>query len=470
MRECITNRNEDHMADVPGRGSPRSRVARALTPAERRRVLEYGNGAAVELPELTWPELFQAQAARTPQAPAVIFEGSQVSYAGLNARANRLARYLISLGAGPERLVAVAMPRSPEMIVAVLAVLKAGAGYVPVDLAYPADRIAFMLADARPIAVLTTTAAGRDLPGGTPQVALDDPAVATAVSRLAGGDLAAGERRAALRPSSPAYVIYTSGSTGRPKGVVIEHRGVVGLMSWAMAEFGAVELSRVLASTSLSFDVSVFEIFAPLVWGGCVEVVSSLLALADGVGDPASGRMISGVPSAISQVMSTSRIAVRARAVVLAGEPLTSRVLSAIRGTWPGARIWNIYGPTETTVYVTSWRSGEGADQVPVIGRPIWNTRAFVLDENLRLVPPGVAGELYLAGVGLARGYLGRPGLTAERFVACPFAAAEGPGQSNTAPGERMYRTGDLARWTADGQLEYLGRADDQVKIRGFRI
>src|SRR5579859_4001454 len=490
MRECITNRNEDHMADVPGRGSPRSRVARALTPAERRRVLEYGNGAAVELPELTWPELFQAQAARTPQAPAVIFEGSQVSYAGLNARASRLARHLVSLGAGPERLVAVAMPRSPEMIVAVLAVLKAGAAYVPVDLAYPADRIAFMLADARPVAVLTTTAAGRDLPGGTPQVVLDDPAVAAAVSRLAGGDLAAGERPGPLGRSSPAYVIYTSGSTGRPKGVVVEHRGVVSLVSWARAEFGPGELSRVLASTSLSFDVSVFEIFAPLVCGGCVEVVGSLLALADGVGDPASGRMISGVPSAISQVMSTSKVRVSAAAVVLAGEALTSRVFAGIRGTWPGARIWNIYGPTETTVYVTSWRSGEGAGQVPVIGRPIWNTRAFVLDENLRLVPPGVAGELYLAGAGLARGYLGRAGLTGERFVACPFAAAEGPGQSNTAaegpgqsntaaegpgqfstaPGERMYRTGDLARWTADGQLEYLGRADDQVKIRGFRI
>src|SRR5579872_5942966 len=460
MRECITNRNEDHMADVPGRGSPRSRVARAPMSAERRQVLEYGNGAAVELPELTWPELFQAQAARTPGAPAVIFEGSQVSHAGLNARANRLARYLITLGAGPERLVAVAVPRSPEMIVAVLAVLKAGAAYVPVDLAYPADRIAFMLADARPVAVLTTAAAGRDLPGGIPQVVLDDPAVAAAVSRLAGGDLAAGERPGPLGRSSPAYVIYTSGSTGRPKGVVIEHRGVASLVSWARAEFGAGELSRVLASTSLSFDVSVFEIFAPLVCGGCVEVVGSLLALADGVGDPASGRMISGVPSAISQVMSTSKVRVSAAAVVLAGEALTSRVFAGIRGTWPGARIWNIYGPTETTVYVTSWRSGEGAGQVPVIGRPIWNTRAFVLDENLRLVPPGVAGELYLAGAGLARGYLGRPGLTGERFVACPL----GP------PGTRMYRTGDLARWTAGGQLEFLGRADDQVKVRGFRI
>ena len=447
------------MADRHRRGSSGRGVA-GLTPAERRRVLEGWNDTGRVVPEVTVPELFEAQAARTPDAPAVIFEGTQVSYAELNARANRLARYLVSLGAGPERLVAVAVPRSAEMIVAVLAVLKAGAAYVPVDPAYPADRIGFMLADARPVAVLTTVAAGRDLPGGTPRVALDDPATITAVSRLAGDDLAGAERPARLGPSSPAYVIYTSGSTGRPKGVVIEHRSVTGLLCWARAEFPAAELARVLASTSLSFDVSVFEIFAPLVSGGSAEIVSSVLALADGLGDPGCGRMISGVPSAISQVMSTSEISVRACAVVLAGEPLTPRVLSAIRGTWPGARILNIYGPTETTVYVTSWRCGDGGDRVPVIGRPIWNTRVFVLDGGLGVVPPGTAGELYVAGAGLARGYLGRPGLTAERFVACPFGAA----------GERMYRTGDLARWTAGGQLECLGRADDQVKVRGFRI
>ena len=275
---------------------------------------------------------------------------------------------------------------------------------------------------------------------------------------------------------------------------------MVNLLRWAVAVFGGDGLSRVLASTSACFDVSVFEMFAPLVCGGCAEVVSSVLALAEGLGDRGSGRLISGVPSAVSQVMSTSQISVRACAVVLAGEPLTARVLSAIRGTWPGARILNIYGPTETTVYVTSWSSGGEAGQVPVIGRPIWNTRVFVLDERLGLVPPGVAGELYVAGAGVARGYLGRPGLTAERFVACPFAAAGGPGRSNTAaggpgrsntaaggpgqsntaaggpgqsnttPGERMYRTGDLARWNRAGQLEFLGRGDDQVKVRGFRI
>src|SRR5271156_3429735 len=232
------------------------------------------------------------------------------------------------------------------------------------------------------------------------------------------------------------------------------------MLAWARAEFTAADLATVLASTSLSFDVSVFEIFTPLTAGGSIEIVPSLLALAGELGNPESERMISGVPSAISHVMSTSTISVRARAVVLAGEQLTSGAFSDIRATWPGARIYNIYGPTETTVYVTSWSSGgaAGPGSVP-IGRPIWNTRALVLDERLRLVPPGVAGELYLAG-GRARGYLARPGLTAERFVACPFGSA----------GERMYRTGDLVRWNRDGQIEYLGRVDDQVKIRGFRI
>jgi amino acid adenylation domain-containing protein len=392
--------------------------------AERRRVLEDGNGAVRELPELTWPELFQAQAARTPQAPAVIFEGIQMSYAALNARASRLARYLVSLGAGPERLVAVAVPRSAEMVVAVLAVLKSGAAYVPVDLAYPAERVAFMLADTCPVAVLTTAEAGRDLPGGVPQVVLDDPGIAAALSRLDGGDLTGAERPAGLGPSSPAYVIYTSGSTGRPKGVVVEHRSLADLVSWVGVQFSAGELSRSLASTSLSFDFSVFEILAPLAWGGCVEVVRNVLALAGEFGDPRSGRLVSGVPSAISHVVSTSAVGVRARTVVLGGEVFTPRALSMIRAAWPGARVVNIYGPTETTVYVTSWSSQDEADRVPVIGRPMWNTRVFVLDENLQLLPPGVAGELYVAGSGLARGYLARPGLTGERFVACPFGAA----------------------------------------------
>ena len=409
--------------------------------------------------EATWPELFQDQVRRVPDAPALICGGA-VSYAELNARANRLARFLVSRGARPESLVAVAMPRSAEMVVALLAVLKAGAGYVPVDLAYPPDRISYMLAEARPVAVLTTMAAGRDLPDGASRVVLDDPATAAALSRLDGADLAAGERTGVLRPASTAYVIYTSGSTGRPKGVVTEHRNLTDLVAWMAAQFSAGELSRTLAASSLSFDFSVFEILAPLACGGAVEIVRNVLALADEFPDPGHERMISGVPSAISNVISTSKVGVRARTVVLGGEVFTPRALALIRATWPGARVVNIYGPTETTVYVSSWSPADEADLVPSLGRPNGNSRLFVLDERLGLVPPGVAGELYVAGAGLARGYLGRPGLTAERFVACPFEP----------PGERMYRTGDLARWNQAGELEYLGRGDDQVKVRGFRI
>jgi amino acid adenylation domain-containing protein len=428
-----------------------------LTAAERRELARW-NDTARDIPAVTVPELFQQQVARTPDAPAVISGDVTLSYAELNQRANRLARYLITLGAGPERLVAIAMPRSADMMVAVLAVLKAGAAYVPVDPAYPADRIGYMLADARPVAVLTTAQTGTGLPDGTSQVPVDDPAVVAALGQLGDSDLADADRAGPLTPSHPAYVIYTSGSTGRPKGVMIEHRSVTGLLSWARAEFTAEELAKVLASTSLSFDVSVFELFTPLTAGGSIEIVPNLLALTSG---PWRGSMVSAVPTALAHVLAAPGTAARAPVVALCGEALTGQVVTTIRSTVPGARTINIYGPTETTVYHTTYTLDDARKLAgsPPIGRPLWNRGAFVLDDRLGLVPPGVAGELYLTG-GLARGYLNRLGLTAERFVACPFGA----------PGERMYRTGDLARWSTGGQLEYLGRTDDQVKIRGFRI
>jgi len=426
-----------------------------LTATERRALAEW-NATDRQVPEATLPDLFEAQANRTPDAVALVSEGRELSYTELNERANRLARHLIGLGAGPEQLVTIAMPRTPDMITAVFAVLKTGAAYVPVDPGYPADRIAYMLADTSPVTVLTTAQAGQCLPDGTPKVTLDAPATIAELAGLDSGNL----DLAALRPSTPAYVIYTSGSTGRPKGVVIEHRNVTNMLAWAGAEFSPDELSRVLAATSLTFDVSVFEIFAPLVTGGSIEIVADLLALADSGGESWHGSLISAVPSALSDVLSVHAGTAHAETVVVAGETLTAHAVTSIRATLPGARIRNLYGPTETTVYCTAARADQADSSPPPIGRPFWNTQAYVLDDNLRPVPPGVTAELYLAGAQLARGYLNRRGLTAERFTASPY----GP------PGQRMYRSGDLARWTTTGDLEFQGRVDDQVKVRGFRI
>src|SRR5271156_1131983 len=287
MRITMTN----HLRPASSEGTG----PRALTPAELGRLAGW-NDTARDLPGVTLAELFEVQAARTPGALAVECGDGALSYAELNERANRLARYLVSLGAGVERLVAIAMPRSAEMIVAVLAVLKAGAAYVPVDPAYPEGRIAFMLADAAPVAVLTSTVlAELDLPGGVRRIVIDDPATMAVVAGLDGDDLSTPPTM-----TSPAYVIYTSGSTGRPKGVVIEHQNVAGLLCWARAEFTAGELARVLASTSLSFDVSVFEIFTPLVCGGSIEVVKDLLALADRGGRGWDGGLISAGASGLA--------------------------------------------------------------------------------------------------------------------------------------------------------------------------
>jgi amino acid adenylation domain-containing protein len=423
-------------------------------------VLAGWNDTGRVVPGVTLPVLLEAQAALCPDAVAVVSGDVTLSYGELNGRANRLARLLVSRGAGPESLVAVVMERSADLVVALLAVLKAGAAYVPVDVSYPAGRVRFMLADASP-AVVVASAGGLAAVDGVAPVVPDDPAIVAELEALPGTDLSDADRRAPLRPQHPAYVIYTSGSTGRPKGVVIAHASAVNLVQWAVEAFGSGGLSRVLASTSASFDVSVFEMFAPLAAGGCIEVVEDMLALAR---RPFSGTLVSGVPSVLASLVSGGAVPPMldeaAGTVVLAGEGLSGQHMSLLRQWVPGRRIANIYGPTEATVYAAAWFCPAADDAAPPIGRPLDNTRVYVLDRWLRPVPAGVDGELYLAGAGLARGYLNRPALTAERFVPSPF----GP------PGARMYRTGDLARWTADGVLEYAGRADAQVKIRGFRV
>ncbi|WP_405402095.1 amino acid adenylation domain-containing protein [Streptomyces sp. NBC_01104] len=436
---------------------------------ERRRVLEEWNGAAVRAPRLTVPELFEAQVARTPDAPAVSDGNEHLTYAELDARANRLARLLAARGVGPESVAGVCLERGVGLMVALLGVLKAGGAYLPIDPEYPAERIAYLLADASPAVVLTTGVLEDRLPedpdGTAARIVLDDGATLEALTELGGTALAQDERTRPLLPGHPAYVIHTSGSTGRPKGVIVEHRSVSALLAWAADEFGAPDaegeavFSRVLASTSFTFDVSVFELFGPLVSGGSVELVPNLLALADRERDLTRVSLVSGVPSAFAQLLANGALRVRPRTVVMAGEALTAELTEGIRQAVPGVRVANIYGPTEATVYATAWSTDERVEGPVPIGRPLSHARSYVLDATLSPVPVGVTGELYLAGAGLARGYLGRAGLTAERFVASPLD-----------PGERLYRTGDLVRWNADGQLEYLGRTDEQVKIRGFRI
>ncbi|WP_159074432.1 non-ribosomal peptide synthetase, partial [Streptomyces dioscori] len=434
-----------------------------LTGAERRQLLLEWNDTARELPVATLPLLFEQQVVRTPDAVAVVFGDESVSYAGLNARANRLARHLIQLGAGPERVVALALPRSVDMIVAVLAVLKSGAAYLPVDPGYPAERIRFLLDDARPVRLISTA----ETLGGEAALPLGDPGLAGVLAAYDAHDVTDADRDAPLTPAHPAYVIHTSGTSGRPKAVAMPHGALANLIADAHAEPAAV---RTAQFTSLSFDVSAQEILSALLTGRtlCVpdeETRRDMTAFVAWLRTNDVGELYAPTPviDALCEAAGTDRQPLPAlRQVVQAGEALVvgARLREFFRAG--DVRLTNHYGPAETHV-VTAFALPNDVSQWPErvpIGAPIANTRVYVLDDRLCPVPPGVAGELYLAGAGLARGYLGRSGLTAGRFVACPFGG----------PSERMYRTGDLVLWRRDGVLEFLGRADDQVKIRGFRV
>ncbi|MFE6489725.1 amino acid adenylation domain-containing protein, partial [Streptomyces sp. NPDC057757] len=420
-----------------------------MSRSEQRLVLKDWNDTGREVPAATLPELFQAQAARTPDAVAVVFEGVEVSYGDLNERANRLARLLIDRGVGPESRVAVMMHRSVDLVVALLAVVKAGGAYVPVDPDYPAERITFLLTDARPLLVLTSTElASRRTDSHPPYVAVDDPRTAAALAEFDGTDPTDAERCTRLLPAHPAYVIYTSGSTGRPKGVAVPHEGVVNWLTWMQGTYNLSASERVLQKTPFGFDVSVREFFWPLLQGATLVV-----ARPSGHRDPGYlAELIQRervtiahfVPSLLQVFLRepAARACIDLRAVFCSGEALSSDVAGQFRNVL-NIPLHNLYGPTEASVEVTACTyDGDTSRSSVPIGRPVWNTQVYVLDAALRPVPVGVAGELYLAGVQLARGYLDRPGLTAQRFVANPFT-----------PGKRMYRTGDLVRWNAEGQL-----------------
>ncbi|MEO3808651.1 non-ribosomal peptide synthase/polyketide synthase [Sphaerisporangium sp. B11E5] len=434
-----------------------------LTPEEERRVLRDWNATARPVTATLVHELVEAQVARTPDAPAVVTAHESLTYAELDARANRLAHWLIRRGVGPEDLVGVAMERSADLIAVLLGVLKSGAAYVPIDPDYPADRIAAMLTDAAPALVVCTRASAPviEVAGGAERHVWDDPVVAAELALCPADAPADAGRVAPLRPEHPAYVIYTSGSTGRPKGVAVPHRGVANYVAWRIPAYGWGPGDRVLQFASVSFDTSVSEIYPTLAGGAtlCVarrdgDLLHELETLAVNA--------VTFTPTVLESLAGEDDE--RAAAVlgniehlVTAGEECGPDV---VRRWAPGRALHNEYGPTENSVDVTSWTAPADPPDVVPLGGPIANVRVYVLDRFLRPVPPGVTGELYVAGTGVTRGYVRRPGLTAERFVACPFDGT----------GARMYRTGDLARWTADGALRFGGRADHQVKIRGFRV
>ncbi|MFI7101823.1 non-ribosomal peptide synthase/polyketide synthase [Streptomyces sp. NPDC050161] len=434
-----------------------------ITPAERTDVLTERNATDRQLPATTLPALLTEQAARTPQNTAVVFDGRELSYADLDTRSNRLAHYLIGQGVGPEDRVAVALPRSEHLVIALLAVLKAGAAYLPIDMSHPEARIAHMLSDARPAGLLTDAGTLATLPETATPAFLP---TADDLARFPATGVTDADRVRPLHPEHPAYTIYTSGSTGTPKGATIEHASLVNRLLWMQDAYALSEHDRVLQKTPATFDVSVWEFFLPVITGATLVV-----ARPDGHRDPkylaelitaTSVTVLHFVPSMLGVFLDEPDAArcESIRLVITSGEALSPDLVTRVGGTLD-ARLHNLYGPTEATVDVTASEALPAETTGPVpIGRPVWNTRAYVLDGALRVVPPGVTGELYIAGEQLARGYLGQPALTASRFVADPFGPA----------GARMYRTGDLVRWNTDGDLVYLGRVDDQVKIRGFRI
>ncbi|WP_051779158.1 non-ribosomal peptide synthetase [Streptomyces sp. NRRL S-241] len=424
-------------------------------PAERELLLQRWNDTAVPHPlDRTLTDFIVEQARRTPLAPAVRFGDAELTYGELDRRANWLAQRLRELGVGPDVVVGVHLNRSVELVVGLLAVLKAGGAYLPLEPGHPLERLRTMVrASAVPVVLTGRESVGTFAADGCAEIVLGEEAAETAPPLSA-------------RSGNLAYVIYTSGSTGTPKGVQVPHRGIVNRLLWMQDEYGLTPGDRVLHKTPISFDVSVWELFWPLMNGSCLvlaapqrhrepQYLAELMA-ATGV------TVCHFVPVMLRAFLDTPEVARlhALRLIVCSGEELPTEVAQLCRRTLD-ARLENLYGPTEASVDVTSWTCGtEGqAPRVP-IGTPIANTRTYVLDEGLAPVPVGVAGELYLGGEGLARGYHGRPALTAERFVAAPY----GP------PGTRLYRTGDRARWLPGGRLEFLGRLDHQVKVRGFRI
>jgi amino acid adenylation domain-containing protein len=437
-----------------------------LPAAEREEVLERWNRTDHAVPDGSLTSLIEARAAADPGVTALVAGAERLSYRQLEARANRLAHVLIGLGLGAEDIVALALPRGIDMVVALMAILKSGAAYLPIDPDYPEARIGLMLADARPVLVLSDMATAARLAGaldrpamrGSETLLLDDP---TLTDRLAASPATPPHdihRRVPFDPRHPAYVIYTSGSTGKPKGVIVTHQGLANFIHAVTEDVGFSAEDRLVSVTTIGFDIAGLELLGSLVAGARVILPDRSVREIDSLREllwAERATVMQATPSLWRAL--TTEGGLPQLKVLVGGEALDPDLAAALQEVGPTV---NLYGPTETTIWSTrAWLEPDGASVVP-IGSPIWNTRAYVLDGSLRPVGVGTPGELYLGGLGLARGYRDQPQLTASRFVADPFGD----------PGARMYRTGDLVRRRADGELVFLGRNDDQVKIRGHRI
>ncbi|WLQ34500.1 non-ribosomal peptide synthetase [Streptomyces castrisilvae] len=390
---------------------------------------------------------FIGQAVKDPLAPAVYSEAGVLSYGELEARSRLLAERLVADGAGPGVPVGICVERTPDLLVAVLAALRAGSCYLPLDPAYPAERLSFMVRDSGTRLLLTTPASRANCPAG-PTVVLLDGTVTTEP----------GEKPVPVVPGDTAYIIYTSGSTGRPKGVAIHHSGCVAMLSAMDRIFDGCDLSGVSAASSVCFDMSVMEIFGALCRGGAVVLVESAVHLPE---SRYADRIthLNVVPSVMNGLLDASCLPPNVRTVVFGGEPLRRKLVDRAYRETGAERVFNAYGPTEGTVFCSFKLVARDGTGEPSIGTPSAGVRAYVLDENLRKLPAGASGELCIGGAGLAHGYVNRPRTTAERFVPDPFM-----------DGERMYRTGDVVSFTDDGELRFGGRSDHQVKLRGYRI
>ncbi|MGN7308277.1 non-ribosomal peptide synthetase DhbF [Bacillus subtilis] len=430
-----------------------------LLPEEKEKVISKWNETAKSEKLVSLQDMFEKQAVLTPERIALMYDDIQVNYRKLNEEANRLARLLIEKGIGPEQFVALALPRSPEMVALMLGVLKTGAAYLPLDPEFPADRISYMLEDAKPSCIITTEEIAASLPDNlaVPELVLDQAVTQEIIKRYSPEN-----PDVSVSLDHPAYIIYTSGSTGRPKGVVVTQKSLSNFLLSMQEAFSLGEEDRLLAVTTVAFDISALELYLPLISGAEIviakkETIREPQALAQMI-ENFDINIMQATPTLWHALVTSEPEKLRGLRVLVGGEALPSGLLQALQDLH--CSVTNLYGPTETTIWSAAAFLEEGLQGVPPIGKPIWNTQVYVLDNGLQPVPPGVVGELYIAGTGLARGYFHRPDLTAERFVADPY----GP------PGTRMYRTGDQARWRADGSLDYIGRADHQIKIRGFRI